>query len=153
MSIMEDSGSPAGADRFDHTAADLMTRDPRTCSPFSSVLEAVLIFRDINCGAVPIVNGGRAVGILTDRDVALALANYPDVVNRPVSDIMSTGVITVAPETPIAEVRAKFREHGIGRLLVCGSGGQVLGIIAWIDVAVIPASPGSQEISSLAERP
>ena len=45
------------ADRFNPllTAADIMTAAPRTCSPFSTVLEAVLIFRDADCGLVPVV--------------------------------------------------------------------------------------------------
>ena len=59
------------------TAADVMTAAPLTCSTFSTVLEAVMIFRDADCGAVPILEEGRPVGILTDRDVALSLAEYP----------------------------------------------------------------------------
>jgi len=58
------------------TAADLMTASPRTCSKFSTVLEAVMIFRDADCGAVPILEDGKPVGVLTDRDVALALAAH-----------------------------------------------------------------------------
>jgi predicted transcriptional regulator len=59
------------------TAADVMTTNPRTCSAFSSVLEASLLFEDEDCGAVPVIDGGRPIGILTDRDVALAVANIP----------------------------------------------------------------------------
>src|SRR5512135_2886838 len=51
--------------------ADVVTSAPRTCSPASTVLEAVLIFRDADGGIVPITEGGRVVGVLTDRDVAL----------------------------------------------------------------------------------
>jgi CBS domain-containing protein len=153
MSTSDDAYSTLTAVPVNPTAADFMTADPRTCSPFSSVLEAVLIFRDVNCGAVPVVNSGQALGILTDRDVALSLSTYADVVNRPVSDIMTEGVITVAPETPIDEVRAKFREHGIGRLLVCDSGGHVVGIIAWTDLASAPARTGGPDVASFAQRP
>lgn len=117
------------------TAADVMTPGPRTCSAFSSVLEAVLIFRDAQCGAVPVVDGGQPIGILTDRDVALALAEHPDVVDRPVADVMTKGAITIAPDASLSEVRAKFREHGVGRLLVLDSGGQLRGIVAWTDLA------------------
>ena len=60
------------------TAADVMTAAPRTWSRFSTVLEAVLIFRDADCGLVPVVDGGKPIGVLTDRDVALALADYKD---------------------------------------------------------------------------
>ena len=68
----------AGSTRSPMTVADIMTRDPRTCSAFSSVLEASTLFQDADCGAVPVVDGGRPIGILTDRDVALAVANNPD---------------------------------------------------------------------------
>jgi CBS domain-containing protein len=117
------------------TAADVMTPAPRTCSPYSSVLEAVLIFRDADCGAVPVVDAGQPVGILTDRDVALALADYPDLVSRPASDIMTAGAISVAPEATLEEVRATFQEHGVRRLLVVDRGGQLQGILAWADLA------------------
>ncbi len=60
------------------TAADVMTAPPRTCSIFSTVLEAVMIFRDNDCGAVPILEKGKAVAVLTDRDVALAIGTFPD---------------------------------------------------------------------------
>src|SRR4051794_40091339 len=84
------------------TAADVMTPGPRTCSTFSTVLEAVLIFRDADCGAVPVLDDGKPVGLITDRDVALALAEHGDnLTNLPVSDLMTQGVIAVAPEDGI----------------------------------------------------
>ena len=91
------------------TAADVMTTHPRTCSAFSSVLEASLLFQDADCGAVPVVDGGRPVGILTDRDVALAVANNPDLGNRPVADFMSKDVISVAPDASLEEVGGALR--------------------------------------------
>lgn len=117
------------------TAADVMTPSPRTCSPFSTVLEAVLIFRDADCGAVPVVDAGQPVGVLTDRDVALALAEFPDLAGRPVSDVMTRGAFTVAPETPLEQVKDAFGAHGVRRLLVADASGQLLGIIALADVA------------------
>jgi CBS domain-containing protein len=117
------------------TAAEVMTPAPRTCSPFSSVVEAVLIFRDADCGAVPIVQDGTPIGILTDRDVALALSEFPDLSTRSVADIMTKGVVSVAPGTPLDEAAAKFSEKGVRRLLVVDAQKQLLGIIAWADIA------------------
>ncbi len=117
------------------TAADVMTTNPRTCSAFSSVLEASVLFQDADCGAVPVVDAGRPIGILTDRDVALAVANNPDLGNRPVSDFMSKDVITVAPEASLEDVGALFGQQGIHRLLVVDAAGQLQGIIAWSDLA------------------
>ncbi len=116
-------------------ASDVMTPNPRTCSPFSTVVEAVMIFRDEDCGAVPVVDTGKPVGILTDRDVALSLAVYPDLASRTVADVMTRDVISVTPETTLDRVEALFGEHGIRRIVVVDKDERVLGIVAWADIA------------------
>jgi len=111
-----------------------MTPGPRTCSPFSTVLEAVMIFRDADCGAVPIVRDGKAIGILTDRDVALALASYPDLATRPVEEIMTNDVIAVDSGASLDTVREMFGEKSVRRLLVT-DGADLVGIVSWSDLA------------------
>src|SRR5262249_11945998 len=79
---------------------------------------------------------GKPIGVLTDRDIALALADYPnDLAARAVSDIMSRGVITVSPDASIDRVKDKFGDAGVRRLLVVDSTNQLLGIVAWQDIA------------------
>jgi CBS domain-containing protein len=117
------------------TAADVMTANPRTCSAFSSILEASLLFQDADCGAVPVVDAGRPIGILTDRDVALAVANNPDLGNLPVADFMSKDVISVAPDASLEEVGAMFGQYSVHRLLVVDAAGQLRGIVALSDLA------------------
>jgi CBS domain-containing protein len=119
------------------TAADVMTASPRTCSTFSTVLEAVMIFRDTNCGAVPILAEGKPVAVLTDRDVALAMADFPDLVRRSVSEIMVPGVVAVAPEDSLEDVCEMLRSQGVRRVLVVDPIMQVLGIIGWADIAPV----------------
>ena len=117
------------------TARDVMTPIPRTCTTVSTVLEAVLIFRDEDCGVVPVLDEGKPVGVLTDRDVALALPEYADLASRPVAEIMTKGTISVLPDTPLDVVKDKFGDHGIRRVLVIDSDDQLHGIIAWADLA------------------
>jgi CBS domain-containing protein len=118
------------------TAADVMTPGPRTCSTYSTVLEAVLIFRDADCGAVPILDEGKPVGLLTDRDVALALAEHGgDVTTLPVTELMTQGIVAVSPTDSIETISAKFADKGVRRLLVIDAQGQLVGIIAWSDIA------------------
>jgi CBS domain-containing protein len=118
------------------TAADVMTSNPRTCSPFSTVLEAVLLFRDADCGAVPVLDEGKPVGVLTDRDVALALADYEErLPGLPVSEIMSKGAVTVAPDAALNAVLEQFGNRGVRRLLVVDADNRLRGIIGWADVA------------------
>jgi CBS domain-containing protein len=117
-------------------AASVMNPAPRTCSRFSTVTEAVLIFRDEDCGLVPVVDGGKPVGVLTDRDVALALAKYPDLASRPVSEIMTESPISVYPSTPIEQVVRTFLDNQIRRLLVVDEEEKILvGVISWFDIA------------------
>ncbi len=118
------------------TAADVMTAAPRTCSPFSTVLEAVLIFRDADCGAVPVIKDGTPVGLLTDRDVALAVADHGDnLTSLPVSELMSQGIVSVTPETTLSEIIDKLSDKGIRRLLVVDGKSQLVGIIGLADLA------------------
>jgi CBS domain-containing protein len=116
------------------TAADVMYPSPRTCSRFSRVIEAVLIFKDEDCGIVPVVEEGKPIGVATDRDVALGLATYEDLASRPITTIMSTHLVTVAPETPLAEVADAFNREAVRRLLVVDAEGQLVGVIGWKDV-------------------
>jgi len=118
-------------------AADVMTAAPLTCSTFSTVLEAVMIFRDADCGAVPILEEGKPVGILTDRDVALSLAEYPDAITHPVGDIMKTGVVSVSPEDSLGQVCEVLRTREVRRVLVVDAAGRLLGIIGWADIAPV----------------
>lgn len=117
------------------TAADVMTASPRTCSTYSTVLEASMIFRDADCGAVPILDDGKPIGVLTDRDVALALVEHGENLGRlPVSDVMTRGVVSIAPTEGIEAVADQFADKAVRRLLVVDTSGQLVGIIAWADL-------------------
>ena len=137
------------------TAADLMTPAPRTCSTFSMVLEAVMIFRDADCGAVPVTEDGKPVGILTDRDVALSLIEKgDDLINLPVSDIMTRGVITVRPTATLEELETVFAEKSVRRLLVTDASEQLVGIVAWSDVSpYVSAQKLGRVVSEVVEKP
>ncbi len=115
-------------------AADVMNPAPRTCSRFSRVIEAVLIFKDEDCGLVPVVEEGKPIGVVTDRDVALALAASDDLVEHPIEEIMNTSLISVSPSTPVAEVVETFGREAVRRLLVIDAGGFLVGVIGWKDV-------------------
>jgi CBS domain-containing protein len=96
-----------------------------------------MIFRDTNCGAVPILAEGKPVAVLTDRDVALAVGEFPDLVSRPVTDIMVPGVVAVAPDDSLGDVCEVLRSQGVRRVLVVDPIMQVLGIIGWADIAPV----------------
>jgi CBS domain-containing protein len=136
------------------TAAEIMTPAPRTCSKFSTVLEAVMIFRDADCGIVPVVEDGKPIGVLTDRDVALAVADYPDLASRSVADVMTKDVVSVAPDTTLNQLQERFGAEGVRRLLVVDADDRLLGVISWADIAPHAPDPTvGRVVSDVVEQP
>ncbi len=117
------------------TAADVMTPNPLCCDVLSPVLEAVRIFREADCGAVPVIEEGKLFGVLTDRDVALAIPDLDDLANEPIGKITAPGVIAVGPNVVLSAVAAKFADRGVRRVLVIDDQGKLQGIIGWADLA------------------
>jgi CBS domain-containing protein len=115
--------------------SDAMTPAPRTCSPASTVLEAVMVMRDADCGVVPVTDAGRPVGLLTDRDIALALpAHETDLARTPVGDVMSRQVITVQRDSTLDSAMERLGGEGVRRVLVVDADGLLAGILSWTDL-------------------
>jgi CBS domain-containing protein len=130
--------SPITVDESVHVlqpvAADVMSSQTQSCSSFSTVIEAVLIFKDEGRGVVPVVEEGKAQGIVTARDIALAIANHADLTAQPVSEIMTTEVVQVLNDTPLEQVVGAFLLNGVRHLIVVNGQGDYLGIIGWTDL-------------------
>jgi CBS domain-containing protein len=126
-------------------ASDVMVPVARTCSPFSTVTEAALILKDQGLGMVPVVDLGKPVGIVTDRDVAPADAGRPEGAQQPVSEVMNRQVLTAPADTPIGQILRTMRDAGAPTLLVVDAEGLLLGAISWTDLAA--RSPGGLQTS------
>ncbi len=61
-----------GGGKLDAPVKSIMTRDVRTCSPDDSLNVPAQIMWEVNCGAVPVLADGRALGMITDRDICIA---------------------------------------------------------------------------------
>ncbi len=134
------------------TVASIMKSSLRTCSPFSSVTEASLIFRDEDCGFVPVVDEGKPIGVVTDRDVAVSLSTYPDLGSRPVSEIMTTEVVTISPNATLGAAADLMASKQIRRLPVIDESGLLIGIVAWADLApMVPNSTTGSMVSQVVE--
>jgi CBS domain-containing protein len=115
--------------------SDAMKAGPRTCSPASTALEAVLIFRDADCGVIPVTQEGRPVGVITDRDIALALADHEaDLARTPLEELMTPDVVTIAADAPLDAAVEALGGRGLRRLLVVDAQGQLVGVLSWIDL-------------------
>ncbi|HYY08390.1 MAG TPA: CBS domain-containing protein [Actinomycetota bacterium] len=119
----------------------VMADPPVTASPGMDAGDAAGLMAAHDIGALPIVEDGRLVGIVTDRDLVLrVLAERKDPRSVKVSDVATTRRIeTVTPDTQLADARALMAERRIRRLPVVKDG-ELVGIVSLGDVAIGSAS-------------
>lgn len=126
-------------------ARDLMTVDPVTVNPKTSIAEAWDLMRELQIRHVPVVQDGALVGMLSDRDLGhldigrvLALEGASAAraeFARPVIESMSADVISVHPETEVADVIGLLLEGRVGALpVIRPDTREVLGIISYVDI-------------------
>jgi len=117
------------------TAADVMTPLSRTCSPFSTVTEAVMIFKDEESDVVPVVDEGKPLGVVIDRDVALAVADAPDLAEEPVTKVMSKDVPSVAHDAHLDAVVHAMTTANSRLAMVVDAQSLLVGIVTWAELA------------------
>jgi len=114
---------------------DVMTPNPRTVSPDESIQNAARIMRDEDTGVVPVVENGRAIGMLTDRDIVIRAVANGEQFSRPVRDIATPAVLAVSPDISTREASELMSEHQVRRLPVVENE-RLVGIVSLGDLAV-----------------
>ena len=118
------------------TVSDIMTRSVRALAPTDSVRRAAQSMEELNVGSVPVCNGKKLVGMVTDRDITLrCVATGLDIEKTPLSDIMSKDVQWCFEDQPLSEVMAKMAESQIRRLPVVDREKHLVGIFSLGDLA------------------
>jgi CBS domain-containing protein len=110
---------------------DLMTSNPQKLESGSSVMEAARLMRDKDAGIVPIVEGDRLVGTITDRDITIrvvAEGKSPD--STTVGEISSRELVTIDPQQSLDEALQLMARHQVRRLPVVEEDGKLVGIVA-----------------------
>ena len=114
---------------------DIMTTELRTCSPDTNLAAAAALLLDGDCGILPVVDQGKLIGVVTDRDMYIALATRN---SRPseltVNDVRQGPVYTCGPDEDLIDALATMKQHGVRRLPVEGFGGTVMGIVSMNDI-------------------
>jgi CBS domain-containing protein len=116
------------------TVKDAMTSGPRTVESSTPVADAARLMRDENVGSLPIVDGDRLVGIVTDRDIALRVVAEGKS-DATAGEIASQQLVTVDPAQPLEEAARLMADHQVRRLPVCEEDGRLVGMLAQADVA------------------
>jgi CBS domain-containing protein len=119
------------------TAEAIMSRNPITCSPSDSLNAAAQQMWEHDIGALPVTNAaGHVVGMLTDRDIAMAAYTQGKPLDRmTVQSAMSVSVWSVEPQSSVAEVEALMRQHQVRRIPVVDGGRRPIGMVSLNDLA------------------
>jgi CBS domain-containing protein len=114
---------------------DIMTAEPRTCSLGTNLAAAAALMLDGDCGILPVVEGGKLVGVVTDRDLFIALATRNKRASEiAVGEVVQTPVHTCGPDDDVHVALATMKQHRVRRLPVEGFGGTVMGIVSMNDI-------------------
>jgi CBS domain-containing protein len=114
---------------------DVMTPNPTTVSPDDTIQAAARIMQREDTGAVPVVNNGRVLAVVTDRDIVVRVVAEGASITGPVRRIATQDVICVSPEMTTREASDLMGEHKIRRLPVVEND-RLVGIVSIGDLAV-----------------
>jgi CBS domain-containing protein len=116
------------------TVRQAMTTNPRSIATTDSVVDAARVMRDEHVGSLPVVEDGRLVGMITDRDIAIRIvAEGADPQSVKVGEIASRRVVTADPDQDLDDARGLMAQHQVRRLPVV-EGDELVGILAQADV-------------------
>jgi CBS domain-containing protein len=116
--------------------SDAMTSQVSTAAPTDTVRKVAQVMAHVETGAVPIVENGKVVGLVTDRDIVLRVVAEGRSFDSPISDAMSEGEVQSVKEDDIlADATAKMANYQIRRLVVLNEAGALTGILSLGDVA------------------
>jgi CBS domain-containing protein len=118
-----------------HTVQEAMTSNPTTVSPDTAAREAAQIMKSEDTGIVPIVEGDRLVGVITDRDLTLRIVAEDAGADTRVGDLASKDLVTIDPQQSLEEAARLMAEHQVRRLPVVEEDGRLVGILAQKDLA------------------
>jgi CBS domain-containing protein len=133
--------------------ADIMSTDCVTVTPQDNLYEAAKLMKTHDIGFVPVIDGRKLIGVLTDRD--LVIRGYAD--KQPgtisVKDVLTGDVQTVSPQMSVDEAAAIMASSQIRRLPVVENG-QLMGVVSLGDLAVreIFVNEAGEALSNISEQ-
>jgi CBS domain-containing protein len=133
---------------------DTMTTQPATVERSRPVAEAARIMRDQNVGSLPVVEEGRLMGVITDRDIVIRLvAEGRDLESTTVGDAYTDQPVTVEPDQDLDDALTLMARYQVRRLPVT-EGDRLIGMLAQADVALEEKEKTTGEVvQAISERP
>jgi CBS domain-containing protein len=115
--------------------SEVMTRSPQVARSSDTVAEVARRMNEIDTGVIPVVDDGEIKGLITDRDIVLRVVGERRSFDTPVSEVMSTDVLTCREDASIADVIFQMSDKQVRRILVIDDKARLTGIVSLGDVA------------------
>lgn len=134
------------------TIAEIMTEDCKTITPNDSIRDAAALMKDNDIGFVPVVEGRKLIGVVTDRDLVIrGYANGREG-SSSVRDVLSTNVRTVTSDMSVDEAATIMADNQIRRLPIV-DGGELRGVVSIGDLAIreIFVNEAGEALSGISE--
>jgi CBS domain-containing protein len=132
---------------------DAMTGDPRSIGATASVVEAARLMREAHIGSLPITDGEKLVGMITDRDITTrVVAEAADPNATSVGDVYSQDLISVEPDNDLKEAVQLMARHQLRRLPVVEND-RLVGIVAQADIALADDQKETGELVEAISKP
>ena len=116
--------------------SEIMTQNVKTATSSQSLSDVAAMMRDGDMGAVPVVDDGRFVGIVTDRDIVVRGIAIGSTTDSPIGAVMTTELFTVTPEDFVFEAVRLMGDKQVRRVPVVKADGSLAGIISMADIAL-----------------
>lgn len=132
---------------------DIMTKSVVSLNSEDSIERAAELMKEHNIGAVPVCQGDKVIGIITDRDIALrSVACGKDSRSQDVREIMSSNPVTGTQDMDVQDASRIMSERQIRRLPIVENS-NLVGMISLGDIAVSPNlnQEAEQALSSISE--
>lgn len=116
---------------------EIITHDPEVIRPETALIEAAQKMKSLDIGMLPVCDGDRLVGVITDRDIAVrGVAQGYDPKTARVQEVMTPEVIYCFDDEDVKDVAKKMEEKQVRRLPVLNREKRLVGIVSLGDLAV-----------------
>lgn len=130
---------------------EVMNTNPQVCTLTDNLAAAAGLMWDNDCGVLPVIaEGGKVVGLITDRDICMAASmKNQRLSNLAVADVISGDVYACKPEEDIRSALKIMQENKVRRLPVIATDGTLEGILSMNDVVLKANEPKEKKAPEL----
>lgn len=132
--------------------SEVMTHDVARVAPEDAARQAAMLMEECDCGAIPVADGDRLVGMVTDRDIALRLVAKGLAADTPVRDVMSGGILYCYEDDDISDVAENMAEQQVRRLPVVNKDKRLVGIVSLGDISLQSEDDAGEALSGISRQ-